>query len=370
MGTLWPVVSRLKHTQITPEKINKTLDTLSDLGYTFIWTREPYKGEQFGWKVFLRETMTQFFMAFFRGGKAHVLWCYLDGRPNEGGVIPGKQAYAIMAQYYKAPKMEDWICAKMLDGKPNFDVLSSSPIVWTNKAFEGQRVDAVCYDVNGAYGWALEQPIPDTSKPPRRDGFVGDGELGFLVDGEVPSLSWGKRLRLVLPGGWANFVFPAMESPYKKFVDKWFGLKYEGKTKDVRLKAKNVINESIGYLQLINPFIRACVVERCNKRMKSLLNEDSIYCNTDSICSSVKRGDIVVSNKLGDFKIEHRGQVATRGDCYQWGLSVPTYRGIPKKWFLAFEEKNGRPWDITKDPTPENGNDWGFDVIERRLKSL
>ena len=370
MSLQWSCFSRLSHVQCEPEFINKTLEHLQEIGYTFIWTREPYKGEEFGWKVFIKETMVQFFVAYKRGGKAQVLWCYLDGRRNDAGLIPGKRAYAIMAQYYKAPKMENWICAKMLDGKPNFDVLSSSPIVWTNKVFDGVRLNATCYDVNGAYGWALEQDIPDTSKTPKRDCFVGDGELGFLVDGDASSLTWGKRLRLVLPGGWANFVFKAMKSPYKAFVDKWFGLKYNGRTKDVRMKAKNVINESIGYLQLINPFIRACVVERCNRRMRSLINEDSIYCNTDSICSSVKRDDIIVSKRLGDFKIEHEGEVATRGDCYQWGLGIPTYRGVPKSWFAKFQEREGRPWDITKDPTPECGNDWGFDVLERRLKRL
>lgn len=368
MGIAWESFSRISHVQLDPKEINRVLDRLERLGYKLIWTREPFKGEEMGWKVFLRETATQFFAAFSMGGKCKVVWCFLDGRDNDDGLIPGKRAYAVMAKYYKAPRFSAEYCHKIIDGKPNWEVLSSSPLVWSNKDFEGRRVDAVCYDVNGAYGWALEKPIPDTSKGFERDRMLKDGEIGFIVDGSVPSIGFGKRLRMV-ESGYANFAFPSMPSPYLPFVDRWYKVKRKARKKSDRVLAKNVINESIGYLQLVNPFIRATVVERCNNRMRALMDGDTIYMNTDSICSARPR-DLKVTKEMGDFKIEHQGEVAIRGSCYQWGMDLPTYRGVPKKWFREFAERNGRPWDILSDPVPGDGNDWGFDFIERRLKEL
>lgn len=368
MGLQWGAFARCRHVQESPERINRLLDELEGMGFTFIWTREPFKGERMGWKAFVKETLVQFFLAVSIGGKCTVHWCYLDGRPNDEGLIPGKRAFAVMQKYYKAPRFPEWMCSKTVDGKPNYDVLSSSPLIYTNPAFERKWVKAVCYDVNSAYGWAAEQPIPDTSKGTERDRLLEDGEIGFIVDGGAPSIGWGKKLRLV-ERGYANFVFPSMPSPYMRFVDVWFRVKARSKDKAEKRFAKNVVNEAIGYLQLVNPFVRAAIVERCNQRIRGLIDGDTVYSNTDSICS-VSRKDLPIGEEIGQFKVEHDGMVAVRGDCYQWGSQLPTYRGVPKSFFAKWEERNGRPWDIAKDDLPESGNEYGFDRISRRLMKL
>lgn len=364
----WSAFPSSSYTQLDFKRMNKLLADLDSLSYSFIWTREPYRGERLTNKAFMEETDVIFRVGYEWAGKRHVAWCWLDdGRQNEAAV-PGKDAYAVMSRYYKAPQMPDEICAKFnADGTENLHYLTSAPLLYSNPAFQGKETDAICYDLNGAYGWALEQPIPDTTKI-ERDRDLKEGELGFLIEAEETTLGWGRCLKLTFKG-FASFAFKAMPSPYLKFVDRWHRERANSSDPKTKSKAKAVINESIGYLQLKNPFIRACVVERTTKRIESLMDEDTVYCNTDCVCSAKPRPDIPVSPNLGDFKIEHEGKVRLLGYNYQWGESIPTYRGIPKSAFRRFEEREGRKFDILKDEAPDrdSGKLITFDTITRRL---
>lgn len=370
MGVTWEPFAKLSHKQVTPNEMNRLLGKLDEFEYKFIWTREPMKGERFEDKAFVQQTETMFRVAFKFGGKAMVAWCFLDEGRKDELFVQGKRAYAVMAKYYKAPKMPEKWCRREIDGKPNYDYLTSSAFLYTNPAYDGKATKAICYDMNGAYGWALEQPIPDTSHF-ETDRDLKEGEIGFLVNGEADTVGWGLRLVLV-ESGFANFCFKAMPSPYLRYVDRWFRVKKNSADPKEKALAKAVINESIGYLQLINPFIRATVVERCTKRIKSFMNEGTIYSNTDSICSERERGEFPLSDNLGDFKIEHKGIVSVKGFCYQWNKNIPIYRGVPKSSFRKFSKENGRPFDILSDEVPERGygNVWDFDTMTRRLKRV
>lgn len=367
MDVTWRPFSRLAHRQVTPHGMNQLLEDLDWWKYDMIWTREPYEGETFGRKAFVQQLETVFRVAFKFGGKAAVYWCFLDEGRKDELFIQGKRAYAVMAKYYKAPRMPDSYCKKTIGGEPNYDYLTSSAFLYTNPAYDGKAVKATCYDMNGAYGWALEQPIPDTSEI-GRDRVLKEGEIGFLVMAGEDCIGWGKRLRLT-ERGYANFCFKAMPSPYKRYVDRWFRVKKNSPDPKEKALAKAVINESIGYLQLINPFIRATVVERCTGRIKSFMNDATIYSNTDSICSERDRGDFPISDDLGDFKIEHKGIVKVKGYTYQWNQNLPIYRGTPKSSFRKFAREQGRPFDLLQDEVPEKGygNSWDFDTVKRRL---
>lgn len=274
-----------------------------------------------------------------------------------------------MAQYYKPPEMPAEFCNKLIDGKPNPEYLTSSPILYVNPAYDGKATEnAVCYDMNNAYGWALEQPIPDTSHF-ERSRKLKDGEIGFLIGEDEISLGWGRKLILAKPGTFAEFIFKEMPSPYVKFVDRWFRQRAHSSDPKIKGKAKAVINESIGYLQLKNPFIRACVVERTSDRIRSFMDKKTVYSNTDCICSEGKRPELPVSKELGDFKIEHKGTVYVKGFNYQWGTSIPTYRGIPKSAFRRFEEREGRSFSLLNDEVPEkdSGKLYTYDIKTRRL---
>lgn len=44
-----------------------------------------------------------------------------------------------------------------------------------------------------------------------------------------------------------------------------------------------------------------------NKFIKNLMDENTLFSNTDSIVSLVPRPDLKISDNIGDFKIEHKG---------------------------------------------------------------
>ena len=139
-----------------------------------------------------------------------------------------------------------------------------------------------------------------------------------------------------------------MESPFKKFVNRWYEEKKNAKTKQQKAKAKGMLNYSVGYLQRVNPFLRSTIIYYANKMIKDLVDENTLYCNTDSLVSLVPRNDLNIGTNIGEFKVEHEGQFAFRGFNYQWDNSV-SYRGIPKSWF-----KPG--FDILVDNIPQIGN--------------
>lgn len=216
---------------------------------------------------------------------------------------------------------------------------SASPFLWNNEKYDNKRTpNCISYDINSSYAYAMCQLMPDTSKPPMQK-HIEDGEIGFDSDGNI------------LPLGYFSFyVFKLMESPFKHFATYYYEKKK--KTKGfAHQRAKDILNLAVGYLQRKNPYLRAAIVGYANERIKSFMDENSIYCNTDSLVSTKERPDLVLSDKMGDFKIEHKGDFAMIGMNYQWNNENPKYRGVPSKWFLD-------GYDLIKDGVPQNRNDY------------
>lgn len=258
----------------------------------------------------------------------------------------GVEAFRILNLYYKVPdfKNDPNIPAYVDEnGKEKF-AYSASPFLYYNPKYEGKRVEAVSYDLNSAYSYAMLQDMPDTSVPYKSKKIIEGKEIGFM---EVPTESDPDKMDFIpVYKGHSDYVFPLMESPFKKFVENWYKKK---KKADTKMKAKGVLNYSVGYIQKKNPFLRAAIIGKCNEYMKNLIDENTIYCNTDSIVSLVHRDDLNIGDDIGQFKIENEGKFAFKGFNYQWNDEIPSYRGIPKAWF-----KKG--WDILKDPLPKSGN--------------
>lgn len=234
---------------------------------------------------------------------------------------------------------------------------NASPLLWVNPAFDRKRTFAYEYDMNDAYGSILCGKMPDTSAEPR-DGIVQEGEIGFSFDGHI------RR-----PGRYATFIFPMIDSPLAGYAKKMHALKDSAATPSEKLRWKHRVVDVIGYMghervagdpcSRINPFIRNFIVESCNEKMMALIDGDSILCNTDAIVSAKPREDIPIGPDMGEFKIDHIGEIGVWGYNCQWGDEAPLYRGIPKKWFP-------KGWDIIKDEIPGDGNAWVFD--RRKLK--
>lgn len=286
--------------------------------------------------------------------------CYVsrmdDGDSNQK--ISGLRAYTTMCQNllpWHIPNLRErevFGFHKSVKGVISWKILPTIQFMFYNKELSGHRYeDCYGYDRNSAFTWAMMQPIPNTEETPLILTKTKKGQIGFNLDGTV----------CFEPGHLCNFVFNEMESPFIKFAQKWFLKKRDAKTVEDKEKAKQTLNFCIGYMHRTNPFIRNCIVARSNNFIKNLIDEDTLYCNTDSIVSRKKRTDLNLGRELGQWKIEHQGDFAFKEFSYQWNDAIPIYRGIPKQWFLNFEKAHGRFWDLLIDPLPTakyNGYIW------------
>lgn len=343
--------SKHRERYISVEEMNKHLKYVFD--YYKVEYRAKRPNETFRRTAFLEDRMVQFKLTYKKGSIACTYICRKDSE-EATQALNGGEAFRILSKYYKVPKVDKKYCGRADDGG-----LSASPLLWQNPKFEGQWLEAWGYDLNSAYSAAMLQPIPDTSVQPKEGKIKEGSEIGFeeVINPNNPNVT-----KLVPKfKGFSLYVFPLMESPFKKFVETWYDKKCNSLPgSPERVKAKGVLNFSVGQLQNVNPFIRACIIGRCNNLIEELIDpETTLFCNTDSIVS-LKPLDIKIGTGIGEWKLEHQGKVAYKGANYQWDNGDISYRHIPKSWFP--EE-----WDITKDRVPNQGNIYKFngDKLER-----
>lgn len=310
--------------------------------YIFMF-REKRPNEFFGQNCYIEDHETIFKLTVKIADEPCTYVCRKDNEDIIFGAT-GLEAYSIVQKYYKAKDFRNDEFVKRELGydpivKNSFSV-SASPFLYHNKKFEGTRQKAIGYDLNSSYSNAMLGQIPNTDVP-YRIGVVKENEVGFIDD--------EGQLIPVFEGSHSHFIFPLMESPYKKFVEKYYSIKKNAKTPEEKKRAKDILNFSIGYMQKTNPFIRAMIIYRANKLIKDLIDENTLYCNTDSIVCLKPRDEIKIGKEIGDFKVEHEGEFAFVGFNYQWDLNTPAIRRIQKS---AFKEG----WDILKDPFPTTGS--------------
>lgn len=302
------------------------------------------------------------FLTYRKGTKTSTYAIRLDGE-SQPQKTTGVTAYATLCRYYKVPNMSNFKMygkeTEIINGKSiiRWNIESAVPLLYSNPQYQGIDIpEAYEYDLKSAYGWALKQPIPDTSKKPRFYDRVKEGEIGFLADGTITFNSV------------ANVIFPLMDSPFCKFVDKWYNIKEHG-TEEESIKAKQILNFAVGYMQRTNPFIRNTIVNRCTMYIESKIDENTLYCNTDCLISKVKRDDLNVGVDLGQFNIKHSGSFRYKGFNYQWNDEPPVYRGVSKKWFMEFEKKHKRKYNILIDTIPDDAfNVYYFD--DKKIKII
>ena len=277
-------------------------------------------------------------------------------------------ALSTLGKYYKIPEIKElypdiaYLCqpADCIDEKGRSG-MKVEPLLMFNRHYESKRTYAYCYDLNSAYSWAMLQDMPDTSHGLRVDDIVEENEIGFYqyrgenVNGDVAT-----SYVLVQPGDYAHFIYPKMKSPFGRFVDTWYSKKVNAKDAEEKLNAKEMLNYCIGCLQNHNPFIRCAIVNYCNNRIIDIISterkkgNDFLYANTDCVTLTKPIDYLTIGNNVGQWKLKE-GYFAFRGCNYQWDLEIPTYRGMPKKWFPE-------GWDILKCPLPKSNNNYIFDA--------
>lgn len=338
--------SRERIIYITVEEMNVHLKYVFEY-YNVIY-RAKRGDETFKRNAYIEDKLVQFKLSYKKGSYACTYICKKD-ESTMSQYTNGGEAFRILSKYYKVPRMDKKYCGRAAEGG-----LSASPILWYNEKYEKQWVKAWCYDLNSAYSAAMLEKMPDTSKP-MRSGVIKENEIGFeeVLNPKNPEVT------MLIPkySGFSLYIFPLMESPFKNFVKTWYDKKANSLPgSKEKAKAKGVLNMSVGQLQNINPFLRATIIGHCNKIIEALIDENTLFCNTDSIVS-LKPLDLDFGNNVGQWKIEHEGEVAYIGANYQWRLNGKeteiSYRGIPKSWFP-------KDFDITKDDVPKFGNVWEF----------
>lgn len=327
--------------------------------YDIIEGPRPREAYYFNAYIEVKRTVVE--LTYKRGKQVCTYHFRLDGQ-DDIRQTNGMEAYKILKQY--CPELPDLSQDEFYGytNTPDFGAKygwrneianCTATLGFNEKNVNTRHDDCYGYDLNSAWNYAMLQPMPDTSEHPEMFKTVEKGEIGFNYDDNG-------NFRLVEEGRLGIFVFKEIESPFKRFVQVWYDRKKNAKDKREKMKAKNVLTYSIGYLQRKNPFIRAAIICRANKYINSLIDENTLYWNTDSIISTVKRPDIEcnIGKEIGQWKLEHSGSFAYTGYSYQWNGDIPCVRGIPKKWFET-QYPNG--FDILKDKLPNFGNVYYID---------
>lgn len=271
-------------------------------------------------------------------------YLYLDGKEDYVSKLEGTASYAILRRYYKE---EQWTGEYVGSAK---QLLYKNEKPLYKDGYEGRR-PCYSYDMNSAFAWAMTLPMPDITSI-RRNARIGNGEVGFIYktgDDLEPCIDVGE---------YCDFVCKLMDSPYKKFVETWYGKKKNALNSEDKIDAKTVLCHSVGCLQYHNPFIRAMIVGMCNMYIESLIDDNTVYANTDSIVSVVRREDIEenLGTDVGQFKLERNGELfAFAKDTmnYQWNLEFPKAKGYLKSKYRQFAKDNGRAFDILIDNVDE-----------------
>ena len=355
----------LKRKQIikSAEEINKMLSLIDYYGLTpiKIGRGQKYKSLE-SWKIgnnISKISLSQHMIIELKDTKIEITTRYYEyGVPttyifdlnNEDIFVrSGLDYFKEFSRAYKVPKADKYNIDRLNKYKNtenNKYVCSASPILDYNRKYEKQLLENCYeYDLNSAYANTLLRKIPDLENPVIAKWpdqiKVNKNEVGFILD---------DTLSIVNSGYMADIKFKLIDTPkkLKDFLIRWYNRK-KNSTGNEKLEAKAMLNLPIGYCQRYNPFLRSYVVNSCNKVIKELIDENTLFWNTDAIFSKVKRPELEIGNEIGQFKEIKCSKLVYVGNVYQINDEDPTYRGISKTWFKSFEKEYGRKYDLLKD---------------------
>ena len=251
-----------------------------------------------------------------------------DRKVDENLSEPVDIIRAFKSKYLK--KMDN-----LVERNEDWKQYSVAAIQYHDKKHEGQLLpDCYCYDLNSAYAVFALESMPDTTRP-LGYGMVEEGQIGFRDTGRtilhIDKYTGKQEVRCAMtvcePGEYAKFRFPLIDSPFAKYFENQWKKKSKPKNDTMKRNAKNSIVIAVGAMQNINPFYRITIVDRANKFIKKWSDENTVFCNTDSIVSLVKRDDLTIGDGLGEFKVEAHGDFTYMGANYEWSTGKSAHRG-------------------------------------------
>lgn len=226
---------------------------------------------------------------------------------------------------------------------------------------KGHYVRAICYDVNKSFFNACKNMMPTTIV----DKYCAPklGEVGFPASG-IPVIGPSDHI--------CYYVFKLdWHDGLRRYVDLYSQKLKKATDPNVRRRLKDEINLSIGNLAHHNPFLRNMIVWWSNEFIKSKVDDNTIWSNTDSIVSSVPRPDLEIGDDVGQFKIEHDGEFIQNVTGYQWVTDhVIRWKGVSQDRIKIFEKKEGRQFLIDRDDLSTVQNLYIFDYGKQKLKKV
>lgn len=358
-------INILKRKQVitSAKEINKMFSLIDYYGLSVIkiGNGQPYKSLE-SWKIInniSKVSLSQYMIIELKDTKLEITTRYYNfGVPctyifdlNNDDIFTksGLDCFKEFSKAYKIPKAKEYNIQRLeayLNPESNKYICSAKPVLDYNKQYEKQLLtDCYEYDLNSAYANTLLKKIPDLNNPIIANWpdqiKVNKNEIGFIFDDE---------LSMAEAGNYADIKFKLIDTPQKlkDFLIKWYNKK-KNSTGNEKLEAKAMLNLPIGYCQRYNPFLRSYVVNSCNKLIKKLIDKDTLFWNTDAIFSKVRRPELEIGTEIGQFKEIKCDTLVYVGNVYQINNEDPTYRGISKTWFKAFEKEYGRKYDLLKD---------------------
>lgn len=284
----------------------------------------------------------------------------------------GLETFAQLNRWFKIKKAKEYNCKsleKWFDEETGKYICSAKPTLGYNKKYQGMELhNCYEYDLNSAYFNTLLKRVPDLNNP-IYNSKVKKGQVGFILDDQMTMILDRETKSTV------DVVFNLIETPkgLKDYCKKWYTIKKNAPSgSEEKSRAKNFLNLPIGYSQRYNPFFRAYVVHQCNQVIDTLVEKNKDIClfwNTDAIFTTKPIDDqLNLGVEIGDFKKIEGKTIRYKGNNYQIDEDIPVYRGIPKKWFEAFEKREGRPFNILTDKPPVRCNIFEFDWNTLKLK--
>ena len=282
--------------------------------------------------------------------------CWLDGQKRPA--ISGLQAFAKLQQYcFKAKHVKNYNnpeIDRLYDDTTGKYIFSAGPIIGFNPKYENQELHDVWeYDIHSAYSSVMLHKIPDINHP-QFNTVLKKNQVGFFLD--------DKCTMVKAEGCWAQVVFDLIElsDKQKEYIKKLYLRKEYAIDDDEKAECKLMLNASIGYYQRYNPFVRAYIVNECNRCIKAIIDDETILWNTDAIFSLKRRPELELGDKIGQFKEIHIDRFAYKGNNYQINFEKPKYRGKPNSWF-----KDG--WNILTDPLPTRCNKFKLELNKMKI---
>ena len=353
------------------EEFEKQIKRVNECGFVFIF--DKYKNQPIANRCYVDISETKCKLTYKLIKKRTYVFDLDGNQLSEQSVI---NACSQLAKAYKCEDVGEVLGIKYdhamaVDGKPKGyreNIGSATPFKYYNKKYYNKEVKAYEYDLSSAYLQVLAKLRLPKLSTMKCNTVIGKNQVGFF---QVNATRTGNKLAFSYKEGtYAQWVFDLTDDmPYKDWATKTLSklsTMASGTEKD---KIKNVPRYAVGQMQHHNPFIRCMVVDTCTKLIKSLMNEDTIYSNTDSIISLTRREDI---ENYTEYKFhtdsKHynaRFYMIQDGDSiiYQWNKEIPKASGLKKRYIERYNREHAEKFTLGTDEMPVKTNKTLYEVL-------